>query len=412
MFKPAMPGRAEFIALIASIMMIVAFAIDAMLPALPAIGESLGVADETRRALVISAFTIGFGVAQLFVGTISDRYGRRALMLVSLVAFAMMSVVAAAATSFTLLLAARAAEGIGAAGARVLATSVVRDRFEGREMAQVMSLAAAVFMAAPIIAPFMGVAVLAVAPWPWIFIVLALVGAAIFVWVLFRLPETLPVAARRPISLVGIADSARVVLSDRQSVGYTIANTGMTVAIMGFLTSVQLIFANTFESADLLPYGFAIMAGSMAVASVVNSRIVMRFGMRRIGHLALIGFTAIAAIHAGVSLGGYESLVGFVVLQSLMMMCFSLTVGNFGAMAMENMGSVAGTASSLQGFVSSVVGGIGGALIGLNFDGTTFPLYAGITLAGIGSLVAVFVAEGGRLFVARHEGQKATQEGV
>ena len=310
MFKPIMPGRTEFIALIAAIMMIVAFAIDSMLPALPAIGESLGVADETRRALVISAFTIGFGFAQLFVGTLSDRYGRRTLMLVSLVAFALMSLAAAAATSFTLLLAARAAEGIGAAGARVLATSVVRDRFEGREMAQVMSLAAAVFMAAPIIAPFMGVGVLEVAPWPWIFIVLALVGAVIFLWVLARLPETLSVAARRPISVAGITESARVVLSDRQSVGYTIANTGMTVAIMGFLTSVQLIFADTFQRPDLLPYGFAIMAGSMAVASIVNSRIVMRFGMRRIGHLALIGFTAMAAIHAGVALTGYETLVG------------------------------------------------------------------------------------------------------
>ena len=149
------PSRTEFIVLISSIMMIVAFAIDSMLPALPAIGHSLGVVNENHWSLVITAFTVGFGISQLFVGTLSDRFGRRTLMLGSLVAFALCSIAAALAASFTLLLVARAAQGLGAAGARVIVTSVVRDRFEGRDMAQVMSLAAAIFMAAPIIAPFM-----------------------------------------------------------------------------------------------------------------------------------------------------------------------------------------------------------------------------------------------------------------
>lgn len=395
------PGRTEFIALIASIMMILAFAIDSMLPALPAIGGSLGVAQETRWALVITVFTFGFGVAQLFVGTLSDRFGRRAMLLISLVAFAVCSIAAAVATSFTLLLAARAAQGLGAAGARVLATSVVRDRFAGRDMAQVMSLASAVFMAGPIIAPFMGTAVLAVAEWRWIFVVLALLGAALFLWVALRLPETLPRDMRRSIAPATILASARIVVSDRQSLGYGFANMCLTIAIMGFLTSVQLIFADTFGRADLLPYGFAIMAGAMAVASLVNSTIVQRFGMRLIGHSALIGFTTLAAAHAVFSATGFETLTSFVVLQSAMMMCFALTVGNFGAMAMEQMGRVAGTASSLQGSFASVFGALGGAAIGLSFDGTTVPLYAGIALAGLAALAAVFVAERGQLFVAR-----------
>jgi len=398
-----MPGRVEFVALIASITMLIAFAIDAMLPALPDIGRSLGIANETRWSLIITAFTIGFGVAQLFVGTLSDRFGRRVMMLASLVIYAATSLLAAAAASFALLLAARALQGVGAAGGRVLVQSVVRDRFEGREMAQVMSLAAALFMAAPIVAPFLGTAILhAGLPWPWIFVVLSMLGGLAFIWVFLRLPETLHAEYRRPISIASIREAAQIVISDRQSVGYTIATLCLTIAIQGFLTTVTLIFGETFGRSELLPIGFAIMAGSMMMASLINARIVMVFGMRLIGHAALIGFTLLAALHAALAMTGGETLVLYIVLQAAMMVCFSLCAGNFGAMAMEHMGAVAGTASSVQGSFAAVFGALGGAVIAASFDGTTFPLYASVTMAGLVALIAVYWAEGGRLFVARH----------
>ena len=401
------PSRTEFIVLISSIMMIVAFAIDSMLPALPAIGHSLGVVNENHWSLVITAFTVGFGISQLFVGTLSDRFGRRTLMLGSLVAFALCSIAAALAASFTLLLVARAAQGLGAAGARVIVTSVVRDRFEGRDMAQVMSLAAAIFMAAPIIAPFMGQAVLAVAPWRWIFIVLAFVGMATFLWVALRLPETLAPDNRRQITPAAIRASIEIVVRDRQSVGYTIGNACLTATVMGFLTSVTLIFTDVFQMPDLLPWGFGAMAGSMMVASFTNAAIVKHFGMRHIGHAAIIGMTVIAALHAGLVATIGDSLISFIVLQSLMMMCFSFSAANFGAMAMEHMGEVAGTASSLQGSFSTIVGALGGAIIGQSFNGTTMPLYIGVTLAGLVAIAAIFIAEGGRLFIARNAMQGA-----
>ena len=396
------PSRLEFIALIASITMLIAFAIDAMLPALPAIGESLGIADETRWSLVITFFTGGFGIAQLFIGTLSDRFGRRKLLLASLVAYAGFSVLAAFAQSFELLLGARMLQGAAAAGGRVIAQSVVRDRFTGRDMAQVMSLSAAVFMAAPILAPSMGTVILWVAPWRWIFIVLGGLGGVAFLWSLLRLPETLPPAHRRAITPRNVIASARIVLADRQSVGYSIGTACLTVAIMGFLTSVQLVFSEVLHRGDFLPLGFAIIAGTMMMASLVNARIVMRFGMRRIGHAALIAFTLLGVVHAIVALTGHETLVTFVFLQAVMMGSFSLTAANFGAMAMEKMGEVAGTASSLQGSFASVVGAVGGAVIGQSFDGTTLPLYVGVVVAGLIALAAVFVAEGGRLFVVRH----------
>ena len=186
--EPKSPDQSEFVLLISSVMMLVAFAIDSMLPALPAIGTSLRVADAADQPLVIGAFLFGFSIALLFVGTISDRYGRRWLMLASLVSFAVTSIAAAVAPSFETLLVARVAQGMAAAGGQVLVRAVVRDKFEGRAMAQIMSLAGMIFMAGPIIAPSMGQAVLAVGPWRWIFFVLAVLGFCVWTWAFFRLP--------------------------------------------------------------------------------------------------------------------------------------------------------------------------------------------------------------------------------
>ncbi len=400
--SPNGPGRVEFVILISAIMMIVAFAIDSMLPALPAISQALGVGDVSQRPLVISSFLLGFAVGQLFVGTLSDRYGRRGLMLWSLFGFAVASLAAALAPTFDHLLVARGVQGIFAAGARVIVTSTVRDRFEGRDMAQVMSLSSMIFMAAPILAPAMGQAILLVGPWRWIFGALAAIGVAIWAWVLWRMPETLAAQNRIPIERDTVIASAKLVLTDRMSVGYSVAMAMLSCALFGFLMSVQQIFETTFQRADLLPTGFAIMASGMAIASLMNAAFVQRFGMRLIGHGALFFFTIIAAIHAALSLNGYESLPVFIGLQMLMMMGFSFVAGNFGAMAMENMGGAAGMASSLQGSLANLLGTVFGTIIGQSFDGTTGPLYIGFTVSGVVALAAVYVTEGGRFFVARH----------
>lgn len=398
------PGRVEFIVLISGIMMIVAFAIDSMLPALPAIGHGLGVGDVTRWPLVISSFLFGFAIGQLFVGTLSDAHGRRGLMLWSLFGFAVASFAAALAPTFDHLLIARVVQGVFAAGARVIVTSTVRDRFEGRDMAQVMSLSSMIFMAAPILAPTMGQAILLIGPWRWVFGALAAIGLAVWAWVLWRLPETLRDDNRTPIERASVLAAARTVLTDRISVGYSIANAMLSCAIFGFLMSIQQIFEVTFKRPDFLPTGFAIMATGMAVGSLLNAAVVKRFGMRLIGHGALFLMTFVAAAHATLSLTGQETLVSFVVLQMLMMMSFSFVAGNFGAMAMENMGRVAGMASSLQGSLGNLLGTVFGTIVGQSFDGTTAPLYIGFTIAGAVALLAVYVTEGGRFFVARHTG--------
>jgi DHA1 family bicyclomycin/chloramphenicol resistance-like MFS transporter len=293
---------------------------------------------------------------------------------------------------------ARVLQGVAAAATRVLATSIVRDCYSGRRMARIMSLSFIVFLAVPILAPTIGQLILLVAPWPWTFAALALFGLALLAWTALRLPETLHPEYRKPMSLRILLQSARKVLGTRASLGYTLASTLMFGSLLGFISSSQQIFATTFGAPHLFTTIFAAAAGAMAVASYVNSRIVERLGSRRISHGALIGFIAVALIHLAIALGGHETIWTFSILQAVLMGCFGLSASNFNAMAMEPMGAIAGTAASIQGFVSTVGGTLIGAVVGQSFDGTTVPVSLGYVVLGVLTLLAVFITERGRLF--------------
>ncbi|MBO9501133.1 multidrug effflux MFS transporter [Brevundimonas sp. A19_0] len=392
------PGFPEFVALIAMMMALNALAIDSMLPALPAIGDALNVASENSRQWVITAYLLGFGVAQLIYGPLADRYGRKPVLMAGLALYVLFSVAAAFTTTFEALILARLGTGLGAAALRVLAVSIVRDRYQGRTMARVMSLSFLVFLGVPILAPTLGQLILLVAPWRWIFGVLALAGSGFMLWALIRLPETLAPENRLPIQVSRITEAFRAVVSDRLSVGYTLAMTAITGSLFAFINSSQQIFFDVFGQPELFTTVFGLMAGGIAVASLTNARLVERLGSRRLSHIALIGFISSAGIHAAVALSGHESLISFAVLQGLTMFCFGFIAGNFGALAMNNMGRIAGTASSVQGFVSTTFGSLAGFLIGQQFNGTAAPMTIGITLCGILALTAVLVAERGRLF--------------
>jgi DHA1 family bicyclomycin/chloramphenicol resistance-like MFS transporter len=395
--KPEL-GFREFVALIAALMAMTALQIDTMLPALPAIGQSLHVGNPNDRQWVISAFMFGFGSAQIVHGPLSDRFGRRPVLLVSLALGVVWNLVAAVAATFPLLLAARAAAGVATASSRVLATSIVRDRFVGNAMARVMSLVTIVFMVVPIIAPNLGQLILWIAPWRWIFYVLTAAGLLTFLWAAIRLPETLDPVHRLPLSAGRIAQGFHFVLTDRLALGYTLASTALQGGLFGFLLSVQQIFESEFHAVNLFAPVFSAMAGTMAVAAFLNSRIVMRFGTRAVSHRAVIGYAFFATLHLALALAGWETVLTFAVLQALMMSCFGLAGANFGAIAMEHMGRLAGTASSVQGLIQTIGGIAIGATIGAAFNGTTVPLYTGFTLTGIAAIAAVAFAERGRLF--------------
>ncbi|WP_375380189.1 multidrug effflux MFS transporter [uncultured Sphingomonas sp.] len=391
-------GFAEFVALVASLMALGAIGTDAMLPALPAIGDALHVAGANARQFVITAFVIGFGVAQLIHGPLADRYGRRRVLMTSLACYAIANIAAASAGSFPLLLVARAFGGAAIAATRVATVAMVRDCYVGRAMARVMSIAFIVFMIVPVLAPTFGAAILLFGKWRGIFWAIAALAIGVFCWFAKRMPETLAPYDRSPISVERILRGWRTALTDRLSIGYTLATAALMGAMYGYLNSIQQIVADAFGRPRLLVLIFATTAMTMAGANLVNARLVMRIGTRRISHGAVCMLIATALVHLVVALSGHETLVGFAVLQAITLGCFGLSAANFSSMAMERMGAIAGTASSVQGFLSVTTGAVVGASIGQAFDGSVVPLTGGFLAAGLVALIMVAVTERGRLF--------------
>lgn len=397
--KHGMPFR-EFVALIAALSAVNALGIDIMLPALGQIGFELGVTVENDQQLVILSHTIGFAVGQLFWGPIADRFGRRPVLLGAMIVYLIVSFIAALAGSFELLLLARILQGMSAASTRVLSVSIVRDCYSGRRMAKVSSLAFMVFLVVPVLAPTLGQLILLIAPWQWIFYGLGIYAMAIALWAGLRLPETLDPAARRPVNPSAIARASWLVVTNRFSLGYTLAGGIVFGALLAFVSSGPQIVNHVFGRPDLFTLCFAAIGVFMAMAALINARFVERYGMRMISHIALGFLILIGLIHLAVQLTGYQSLLLFTVFNALSFFCFGLAGANFGAMAMEPMGHIAGTAASVQGFLSTIVGAVLAYIIGRSFSGTALPLAIGWEIASLIALGLVLWVERGRLFHA------------
>ena len=394
-------GFGQFVGLITAVMATNALAVDIMLPALGQIGAALGLAQANQRQWIVTAYLLGFGLTQIFYGTLADRYGRRKPLIVCLVIYIIASLFAASCESFAAMMLARALMGVGAAGTRVIGVAVVRDCYSGRRMARVMSLSLIIFLLVPILAPSLGQMIMLAVPWRGIFIALALYGGFVLLWMGRKLPETLHERDRRPVEFAGIAAGLRLTLGNRVSLGYTLASTLVIGGLFGFINSAQQVFSEVFHAARLFTLVFAVAAGGIAVAAFLNARLVERFGSRLLSHGALLGFIAIATLHAAIALAGDETLVGFTLLQAAMMFCFGLMMGNFGAMAMEPLGHIAGSAAAIQGFISTVGAALIGLFIGQRFNGTTVPLTLGYAGCSLAALALVLLAERGRLFRAR-----------
>jgi DHA1 family bicyclomycin/chloramphenicol resistance-like MFS transporter len=392
------PGTREMTALLAGLMALNAFAIDAMVPALPAIGRSLDVAHENQRQLVVIAYFIGFASTQLFWGPLADRFGRKPILGVGIALYGVFALLCAFADSFALLIAGRVAMGASAAVTRVLVVAMVRDLFEAEAMAKVMSLVFMTFMLVPVLAPNIGQAILLVASWRAIFIVLAVYAVAMLAWSSWRLPETLHPEFRRSLAWRATLGAVVQTLRDPQSLGYTLAMTVSFSALVAYISSIQQIVFETFAAPQLIGLVFASIAAPMALASWLNSKFVGRFGLRRVGHAAALAFVAITALHAAIGLSGHETLLVFVVLQGLTMASFAFTSSNLGTLAMENMAPIAGTASSVQGVVGTLGAALIGFAIGQAFDGTVVPYLLGTAACAAGGFILIVLTEPKRLF--------------
>ncbi len=404
------PGlsRVEFIGLVAALMALNALAIDIMLPALPYMGEALGVSEENERQFVVGAYMLGFGVAQLAFGPLTDRFGRRAPLFFGLFVYLVCAFAATFAPNFGILLALRFVQGLGAAGTRVIATAVVRDRYSGREMAEVMSLTFMVFMAVPIVAPGIGQVILLSGPWQYIFLFMGGLATLIGLWAFMRLPETLKPENRRPLSFASVIDGFRIVVTNRVAFSYGLAGTFLFGAMFGFISASQQIFVEIYGLGPYFPVAFAAMAGFIAIAQFINSRVVRRVGMRRIAHSANLVYLLLSAIWLVLALMGPIPFPLFFGLFLCVQFCFGWAASNMNSLSMEPLGQVAGTAASVFGFIQTVGGALLGTYIGQHFDGTLVPSAAGYTVMGVLVLVCVLIAEKGRLFGTGQEAPAAS----
>ncbi len=395
--RSRMPGDREMVFMMAMVMALNALAIDSMLPALPAIGEGLGVALANDRQYVISTYLFGIGAGSLLYGPLSDRFGRKGVLVPALFAYVAFSIGCGLATSFPMLLALRFGHGLISAALGVIVVAVIRDLFSGDAMAKRLSMIFLVFMIVPAIAPTMGAGVAAVAGWRSIFIVLAVMGVVMILW-LRRLPETLHPDDVRPLDLKTMIAGWATVTRHRRAAGYMIASGMMQGALYGYLNSSEQIIADIFDARSWFPLVFACVALGIATANFSNAAIVERFGARRVSQSATFAFMATSIVQILVALSGAETLWMFTVLMMVNVGLIGFIGSNFGSIAMEDFGHMAGVASSYQSFAKTLLAATVGALIGQQYDGTTLPLAYAFLISGVVGLILVFWAERGKLF--------------
>ena len=398
--------RAEFVALMAAIMSLGALAIDAILPALDAIASDFGVTDPNRRQLVIGIYLIGSAVGCLVPGSLSDRYGRRPVLFGGLIAYIAFALASAAAGSFDALLATRVLMGLGAAGLGVLPGAIIRDRYEGDAMARLMSTIFIVFMVVPVLAPSVGQAVLQVAPWRWVFVTTAALGALVFAWAYLRLPETLAHADRQPLDLRSVAHNLPLTFTTRSAVGYVLG-AGLTFgAMFGYINTSQQLIGEHFGAGENFAVIFGLTASTLAVSSFANSRIVERFGARRVSHTALVVFITVSALQVAAAYLDGDNLWLFAPLMSANLCLLGFMGANFGSIAMQPFSATAGAASSAQSFVRMLMGAGIGIVIGQAYDDSARPLALALLLCSLTSLALVLFSERGKLFQRRYEQRK------
>lgn len=385
---PKKQSTGEFIALMALLMSMVAMTIDMILPGFHAIGTAFQVTDQNQLQLLISSVFLGMAVGQLFYGPLSDSIGRKTATNIGLAIFIVGSLISIYAQSFEVMLIGRVLQGFGTAGPRTITVAFVRDQYAGREMARIMSFVMSIFVLMPALAPAVGAGVIMISGWEGMFYTFILMALIAAVWMTLRQPETLHPEYRIKFEAKPVLSAAKEVLTNRRSVGYMVV-AGMCFAILViYLNTSKLLYLDIYGVDELFPLYFSFLAIAVGAASIVNGKIVVKYGMRALMSLALKCLIVVSGLFLiyVLAIDGPPPFVVFLVVMSIAFFFMGIMFGNANALAMEPMGHIAGVASSVIGSGTTFVSMILGTLIGMQYDQTLVPMLAGFTGLAILSL--------------------------
>lgn len=380
--KKAGPSYIEFVILVSLMMSLTALSIDAMLPALAQIGVDLQVANANDRQLVLSMIFLGLSLGQLIFGPLSDKTGRKPAIYTGYALYIGGAILSASAITFPMMLVGRFLQGAGASAPRAVILALVRDRYEGRAMAQVMSFVMTVFILVPMIAPSLGQAILLFSGWRSIFVSFVVMALITMIWFAIRMPETLIPENRAPFSLRRIVSATLEIIKIRTALGYTVSAGLISGAFIGYLNSSQQIFQEQYALGERFPLYFAVISFSVGVASFLNSRLVVRFGMRFLVWWSLIIIFGLSTAAFGVSLltAGQPPLWLLMAYILITFFFIGILFGNQNSLAMEPLGRLAGIGAAIVGSLSTLISMLLGTVIGQSYNGTIFPLVFGLAI--------------------------------
>ncbi|GAB4186853.1 MAG: multidrug effflux MFS transporter [Wenzhouxiangellaceae bacterium] len=389
-------GAAEFIFMMALMMALSALSIDIMLVALPAIDQQFHLSSDNHRQLMITFYMLGFALGQPLFGPLADRLGRKPVLAAGLVIFIVASALAAIASSYTALLAARIVQGIGASSPRILAITIIRDCSVGREMSRLMSFVMMAFIIVPILAPALGQSLLWLGDWPLMFWLLASAGVATLLWSGLRLRETRPesCATQRP----SLIHSLGLLIRQPQVIGYTVASGFAFGFLLSYVGSAQQVFMEIYDLGERFVLAFGSLASVLAVASLTNAKLVRRLGMRVVCHSGVVG---LVLINLPYLFSGLPEQPGFWWLYLYLGGSFyllGLCLPNFNALAMEPLGRIAGIGAAFIGFYTTLAGAFFGMIFGQAYDGTVRPLVLAFFTLSLATLITLLITERGRLW--------------
>jgi len=381
----------EFIALLGLLFATVAFSTDAMLPLLGEIGADLNPTDPARVQLVVGVFLAGLGLGTLFAGPLSDALGRKPVILGGIALYMLAALVAAAAQSLEMLLAARLVQGIGAAAPRVVSQALVRDLYQGRMMARVMSFAMTLFVLVPAVAPYIGALIGAAFGWRAIFLSFLVFGLISGGWLALRQPETLPPEARRPLNIAALGAALTEVVRNARVMWIVVALTCAFAGMVVWLSAVAPLFDQRYGRAESFPAWFAMAALISAPFSLLNARLVLRLGMQRLVIMALfvqLGAASFAALV--LPLAGAAEFALFVTFMTVQFAAIGLIFGNLNALALVPLGHIAGMAASVVSGLSTVLAATIAIPVSLAYDGTAMPVALASIVFALGALGAMW----------------------